>query len=55
MTQDTLHYFCDGKVVVYRCAGAATPNWYVRVKIERTGRWKNFTSKTSVLDMLITF
>jgi len=50
MTQDTLHYLCDGKVVVYRRVGAATPNWYVRVKIDKTGRWKKFTSKTSDLD-----
>jgi integrase len=50
MTEDTLHHLCEGKVVVYRRVGAATPNWYVRVKIEKTGRWKKFTSKTSDLD-----
>ncbi len=25
MTQDTLHYLCDGKVVVCRRVGAGTP------------------------------
>jgi len=50
MAEDTLHHLCDGKVVVYRRVGAATPNWYVRVKIDKTGKWKKFTSKTDDLD-----
>lgn len=50
MTQALLHHMCDGNVVVYKRPGSKTSNWYVRIKILKSGKWKKFTAKTDNLE-----
>jgi hypothetical protein len=49
MTEANLYSVCEGSVVLYKREDK-TNCWYARLKNEKTGKWKKFSTKTTDLD-----